>query len=62
MLLFMTVWANSALADNTIKRDVTQYPPVYKEKCLYSTDFQDWPNITSSDTETEISKIRMGKS
>ncbi len=61
MLLFMTVWANSALADNTIKRDVTQYPPVYEEKCLYSTDFQDWPNITSSDTETEISKNKNGQ-
>lgn len=61
MLLFMTVWANSAVADNTIKRDVTQYPPVYKEKCLYSTDFQDWPNITSSDTETEISKNKNGQ-
>ena len=61
MLLFMTVWANSAVADNTIKRDVTQYPPVYKEKCLYSTDFQDWPNVTSSDTETEISKNKNGQ-
>lgn len=61
MLLFMTVWANSAVADNTIKRDVTQYPPVYKEKCLYSTDFQDWTNITSSDTETEISKNKNGQ-
>ena len=61
MLLFMMVWANSALADNTIKRDVTQYPPVYKEKCLYSTDFQDWPNVTSSATETEISKNKNGQ-
>ena len=61
MLLFMTVWANSAVADNTIKRDVTQYPPVYKEKCLYSTDFQDWPNVTSSDTETEINKNKNGQ-
>lgn len=61
MLLFMMVWANSALADNTIKRDVTQYPPVYEEKCLYSTDFQDWPNVKSSDTETEISKNKNGQ-
>ena len=40
---------------------VTQYPPVYEEKCLYSTDFQDWQNITSSDTETEISKNKNGQ-
>ena len=88
MLLFMMVWANSALAKSNPSRatwDVingtytaqkfekvtaklpayemapADYPPVYKEKCLYSTDFQDWPNITSSDTETEISKNKNGQ-
>ena len=40
---------------------VTQYPPVYEEKCLYSTDFQDWVDVTSSDTETEISKNKNGQ-
>lgn len=88
MLLFMTVWANSALAKSnpitatwdfingtytaqkfekvTAKLPAYEmapadYPPVYKEKCLYSTDFQDWPNVTSSDTETEISKNKNGQ-
>ena len=88
MLLFMTVWANSALAKSNLItatwdfingtytaqkfEKVTaklpayvmapaDYPPVYKEKCLYSTDFQDWPNIRSSDTETEISKNKNGQ-
>lgn len=88
MLLFMTVWANSALAKSnpitatwdfingtytaqkfekvTAKLPAYEmapadYPPVYKEKCLYSTDFQDWPNIISSDTETEISKNKNGQ-
>lgn len=88
MLLFMMVWANSALAKSnpiTATRDFingtytaqkfekvtaklpayemapADYPPVYKEKCLYSTDFQDWPNIISSDTETEISKNKNGQ-
>ena len=88
MLLFMMVWANSALAKSNLItatwdfingtytaqkfEKVTaklpayvmapaDYPPVYKEKCLYSTDFQDWPNIISSDTETEISKNKNGQ-
>ena len=88
MLLFMMVWANSALAKSnpitatwdfingtyttqkfekvTAKLPAYEmapadYPPVYEEKCLYSTDFQDWPNVTSSDTETEISKNKNGQ-
>lgn len=88
MLLFMMVWANSALAKSNPSRATwdfingtytaqkfekvtaklpayemapADYPPVYKEKCLYSTDFQDWPNIISSDTETEISKNKNGQ-
>ena len=88
MLLFMTVWANSALAKSnpitatwdfingtytaqkfekvTAKLPAYEmapadYPPVYKEKCLYSTDFQDWVNVTSSDTETEITKNKNGQ-
>lgn len=88
MLLFIMVWANSALAKSnpitatwdfingtytaqkfekvtaklpTYEMAPADYPPVYKEKCLYSTDFQDWPNITSSDTETEISKNKNGQ-
>ena len=88
MLLFMTVWANSALAKSNPSRATwdfingtytaqkfekvtaklptyemapADYPPVYEEKCLYSTDFQDWPNVKSSDTETEISKNKNGQ-
>lgn len=88
MLLFMMVWANSALAKSNLitatwdfingtytaqkfekvtaklpayEMAPADYPPVYKEKCLYSTDFQDWPNIISSDTETEISKNKNGQ-
>lgn len=51
MLLFMMVWANSALAQNVTSQ----------EKLLYSTDFQDWVNVTSSDTETEINKNKNGQ-
>ena len=58
MLLFMMVWANSALADNTIKRDVTQYPPVYEEKCLYSTDFTDWKKIDRKKAENKEVKLK----
>lgn len=58
MLLFMMVWANSALADNTIKRDVTQYPPVYEEKCLYSTDFTDWEKIDRKKAENKEVKLK----
>ena len=39
---------------------VTQYPPVYEEKCLYSTDFQDWNNVSSKDTEQEVNKNQSG--
>lgn len=58
MLLFIMVWANSALADNTIKRDVTQYPPVYEEKCLYSTDFTDWEKIDRKKAENKEVKLK----
>lgn len=51
MLLFMMVWANSAWAQNVTSQ----------EKLLYSTDFQDWVNVTSSDTETEINKNKNGQ-
>ena len=39
---------------------VTQYPPVYEEKCLYSTDFQNWNNVSSKDTEQEVNKNQSG--
>ena len=39
---------------------VTQYPPVYEEKCLYSTDFQDWKNVSSKETEQEVTTNRDG--
>lgn len=58
MLLFMMVWANSAWADNTIKRDVTQYTPVYEEKCLYSTDFTDWEKIDRKKAENKEVKLK----
>lgn len=58
MLLFIMVWTNSALADNTIKRDVTQYPPVYEEKCLYSTDFTDWEKIDRKKAENKEVKLK----
>lgn len=58
MLLFIMVWTNSALADNTIKRDVTQYPPVYEEKCLYSTDFTDWKKIDRKKAENKEVKLK----
>lgn len=58
MLLFIMVWTNSALADNTIKRDVTQYPPVYEEKCLYSTDFTDWEKIERKKAENKEVKLK----
>lgn len=58
MLLFIMVWANSAWADNTIKRDVTQYPPVYEEKCLYSTDFTDWKKIDRKKAENKEVKLK----
>ena len=67
MLLFMTAWANSALAkSNPITatwdlKNVTQNPPVYEERCLYSTNFQDWQNIKASASETEISKNKNGQ-
>ena len=67
MLLFMTAWANSALAkSNPITatwdlKNVTQNPPVYEERCLYSTNFQDWQNIKASASETEVSKNKNGQ-
>ena len=67
MLLFMTAWANSALAkSNPITatwdlKNVTQNPSVYEERCLYSTNFQDWQNIKASASETEISKNKNGQ-
>ena len=51
MLLFIMVWTNSAWAQNVTSQ----------EKLLYSTDFQDWVNVTSSDTETEINKNKNGQ-
>ncbi len=35
---------------------VTQYPPVYEEKCLYSTDFQDWNKVTAQIPAVNVSK------
>lgn len=35
-------------------KTVTQYPSVYEEKCLYSTDFQDWKDVNVSTTEKEV--------
>ena len=58
MQLFIMLWTNSALADNTIKRDVTQYPPVYEEKCLYSTDFTDWEKIDRKKAENKEVKLK----
>lgn len=33
---------------------VTQYPPVYEEKCLYSTDFQDWKKQNASNASSSV--------
>ena len=51
MLFFMMVWTCGAWAQNVTSQ----------EKLLYSTDFQDWVNVTSSDTETEINKNKNGQ-
>ena len=40
---------------------VTQYPPVYEEKCLYSTDFQNWEDVGSSNSEKEIKTDKNGQ-
>ena len=35
---------------------VTQYPPVFEEKTLYSTDFTEWEKVNASDPETTVDK------
>ena len=43
LLLFLMMLGNNAWAQST-----------YEEKLLYSTDFQDWENVSSSNSETEV--------
>ena len=43
LLLFMILLGTNTRAQST-----------YEEKLLYSTDFQDWKNVSSSTSETEV--------
>ena len=35
---------------------ITQYPPVYEEKCLYSTDFQNWTKQSPAVPAVDVKK------
>ena len=39
---------------------LTQYPPVYETKCIYSTNFQDWKDMSASDKEKEVNEDQYG--
>lgn len=36
--------------------ELTQYPPVYEEKCLYSTDFQNWESLSAKTPPVKVNK------